>query len=197
MRELQVDRLRTARLFTAWQGVMLYEKQVKVNALQIQLTRKQNMEKLFFTRWCKALTDNLRVSMVQRRRHSKIMSVALDRLRLSVYLRKASNYAIRWRKEYIKRAFVNQILLEIDNRESRRAKIMQMRSVLDTRLKTKTLLGFKYHLICVRGMKLVKEKTEKQLVVKALDALRYYTVSQRVTRSYTELRLNRVKQAMF
>ena len=72
-----------------------------------------------------------------------------------------------------------------------------MKSVLDTRLKTRVILGFKYHQICVRGMKLCKVKTEKQLLIKALDAIRYYTVSQRVTRRYTEFRLHKVKQTMF
>ena len=176
---------------------MLYEKRVKFNAVQIQVTRNQSMERLFFTRWCKALTDNLRVGMVQRRRHNKILALALDQLRLSVYLRKASNYAARWREEHIKRAFVNQVLIEIDNKYCQKEKIMQMRSVLDTRLKTRVILGLKYHLVCVRGMKLMKEKAEKQLAVKALDALRYFTVSQRVTRRYTEFRLNKVKQSMF
>ena len=74
------------------------------------------MEKQYFNNWCKALTDNLRVVMTQRRRNSKLQGKALESFKLAVYLRKASNYAIHWRRENVKRNFINQILIEIDRK---------------------------------------------------------------------------------
>ena len=35
MREIQARKLQTARVLTAWQGVMLYQRRVKFNAMQI------------------------------------------------------------------------------------------------------------------------------------------------------------------
>ena len=49
----------------------------------------------------------------------------------------------------------------------------------------------------MRGLGLFKAKTEKQLLIKALDALRYYTMSQRVEKKYTEFRLHKMKSDMF
>ena len=170
---------------------------MKQNQIQIQINKEKLIEKRFFNNWCKALTDNLRVVMTHRRRSSKLQTKVLESLKLAVYLRKASNYASHWRNENIQRLFFNQVLSEIDRKTIQGEKVLQMRSVLDTRLKTRVMLGLKYYQVCMRGINLFTAKTEKQLIIKALDALRYYTMSQRVTRKYTEFRLHKMKSDMF
>ena len=124
MREIQAQSMKLSRVLTAWQGVLLYQRRVKEFQTRIEINRDKNIEKRFFNNWCKALTDNLRVLMTQRRRGGKLQSKALESFKLAVYLRKASNYAIRWRQENLKRAFLNQILMEIDRKTVQQEKVL-------------------------------------------------------------------------
>ena len=76
---------------------------------------------------------------------------------------------------------MNTLLNEIDRKRENKGKVEYMREVLDERLKTKVMLSMRYYLLCTRSQRLFAVKLNKKLLVKALDAMRYYTVSQRVT----------------
>ena len=54
---------------------------------------------------------------------------------------------------------------------------MQMRSVLDTRLKTRVVLSFKYHLLKMNSQKMITEKLNRMLMTKSLNAIKYFSVS--------------------
>ena len=52
-----------------------------------------------------------------------------------------------WNQDFLKRAFFNAVLSMKQRKLENSEKVMQMRSVLDTRLKTRVVLSFKYHLL--------------------------------------------------
>lgn len=63
-----------------------------------------------------------------------------------------------------------------------------MRSVLDSRLKTKVILSFKYNLLSYQSLKMIRHKLDRMLLVKSLNALKYYTISQRISTSFSRFR---------
>ena len=72
-----------------------------------------------------------------------------------------------------------------------------MRSELDTRLKTRVMLAFKYHCLCMNSQKVIRHKLDRMLLVKSLNALKYFTISQRIQTSFVVYRNNRTKRGMF
>ena len=72
-----------------------------------------------------------------------------------------------------------------------------MRSALESRLKTRVILSFKYHLLTLNSQKIIKKKLEKMLLVKSINAFKYFSISQRIARSYTVFRDTKIKKAMF
>ena len=72
-----------------------------------------------------------------------------------------------------------------------------MRSELDTRLKTRVLLAFRYHCLCMNSQKIIRQKLDRMLLVKSLNALKYFTISQRIQASFVTYRNNLTKKSMF
>ena len=72
-----------------------------------------------------------------------------------------------------------------------------MRSALESRLKTRVILGFKYHLLKMNSQKMIKNKLEKMLMVKSINAFKYFSISQRIARSYAVFRDAKIKKSMF
>ena len=85
-----------------------------------------------------------------------------------------------WNRDFLKRAFFNALLSQIDTRQEHAEKVMHMRSELDTRLKTRVLLAFRYHCLCMHSQKIIRQKLDRMLLVKSLNALKYFTISQRI-----------------
>lgn len=65
----------------------------------------------------------------------------------------------------------------MDTKVEHAEKVSQMQDALDERLKTRVLLALRYHSLCLNSQKMIKQKLDRMLLVKALDALRYATVS--------------------
>ena len=55
----------------------------------------------------------------------------LDQLRQAKDLRRAGKYALMWNRDYIRQAFFNAILNQIDKKQENSEKVMQMRNALD------------------------------------------------------------------
>ena len=118
-------------------------------------------------------------------------------MRLAKNLQRASKFATMWNRDFLKRAFFNALLSQIDTRQEHTEKVLHMRSELDTRLKTRVLLAFRYHLLCINSQKMIRQKLDRMLLVKSLNALKYFTISQRIQTSFVVYRNNRTKRGMF
>ena len=72
-----------------------------------------------------------------------------------------------------------------------------MRSVLDTRLKERVLLAFRYHLLCLNSQKMIRAKLDRMLLVKSFDAFKYFCLSQRIVTRYTAFRDSKIRTSAF
>ena len=105
------------------------------------------------------------------------MQKVINEFRLAKNLRRAGKYAAMWNKDFIKRAFINTILSQIDKKHGNSEKVMQMRSTLESRLKMRVILGFKYHLLTQNSQKMIKKKLDRMLLVKSINAFKYFSIS--------------------
>ena len=85
----------------------------------------------------------------------------------------------------------------MDTKVDHAEKVSQMQDALNERLKTRVLLALRYHSLCLHSQNMIKQKLERMLLVKALDALKYATVSQRICKSYVVFREAKVRKEMF
>ena len=72
-----------------------------------------------------------------------------------------------------------------------------MQVVLDERLKTRVFLAFRYHSLMLHSQKMIKQKLDRMLLVKALNAIKYVTVSQRICKSYMAYKQAKIRKIMF
>ena len=121
----------------------------------------------------------------------------LDAFKLAKNLHKAGKFATLWNQDFIKRAFFNAILSNIDTKAEQGEKVEQMREVLDTRLKQKVILSFKYYQLTKGSENMIREKLNRMLQLKALNSLKYFTVSQRIQTSFIKYRTAKIRNSMF
>jgi len=76
-----------------------------------------------------------------------------------------------------------------------RAKIEEMKTSIAQKTMTKVLLALKYHSLTMKGVNMINGKQNAKLLVKAVDALRYFAISQRVTKKFIDFKQGRSKQA--
>ena len=72
-----------------------------------------------------------------------------------------------------------------------------MRSALDSRLKTRVILGFKYHLLTLNSQKMIRKKLDRMLLVKSINAIKYFNMSQSISKSYAIFRDAKIRKSMF
>lgn len=85
----------------------------------------------------------------------------------------------------------------IDRKVEHSEKVTQIRSALESKLKTRAILGLKYHVLTQNSQRVVKAKLDKMLLVKAINAFKYFSISQRISRSYAVFREAKVRKEIF
>lgn len=68
-----------------------------------------------------------------------------------------------------------------------------MKHVLDSKLVQKSLLTLKYFVLTTKGARLIQEKVDQKIVTKAFDALKYQTISNRITKGYAQMKKTELK----
>ena len=125
----------------------------------------------------RAFGNELKLKLHRRNQTYKLLQKALHSLRLARNLQKASGYALMWHQDFLKRAFFYGLLRQMDTKAAHEQKVTQMRSVLDSRLKTRVILSLKYYLLCQGSQQVIRQKLDKTLLMKAFGALQYSTVA--------------------
>ena len=130
---------------------MAYHRNLDETSKVVTNLRLKNLEKRHFYQWFDEFESRLKTKIIAKRQDRRRMRMALNYLKLSVSLRKASKFAILWRHDYIKRCFINTLYNLVERKQEDSEKVMQMKSIMETRLKTQVVLSMRYFLLCQRS----------------------------------------------
>jgi hypothetical protein len=123
-----------------------------------------------------------------------IMAKAFKCMKIIVNRRKAGEFAKLWYQEYSKRVFVATLYKVTKRKQYTSEVVKNMRAQLDLKFQQKVLLTLRFFVVRSKGQTLLEAKLTRQTLTKAFDALKYRTISNRITNEYIKLRQEETKQ---
>lgn len=124
----------------------------------------------------------------------KALAKSFNCLRLAVHTRKAHNFAQLWRQDVVKKTCLGVLRQRAMTRRFHNDCVRNMQMASSQKLSQKAILSLKYFILSQKGAKLLRAKIDQKTTTKAFDALRYQTISNRITNEFIQFKQSELKQ---